>query len=248
MKALLYFSLFILALMLFTGQADAQEKKINKIYLKNGSVISCNDAWISGDKSDAVCYVRGNKGLRISLVEVDKEKTFGTERNLSADQTIVTRQEKHREQQPDSIINKKAAWREAICSGANNGNIAEYAEGIDINESIDDEGNTPLHVAAISGNIILAQFLVQNGADPEAKNIHGETPLDMAEKEGHPCLVDYLRDPHYKNQRVAAVPQSGLDETHLQTKEEERDYNIRFIRALKKDNAEFMQLWNSVPE
>lgn len=203
MKSIFYLSLFILASIFCTVQADAQGIQINKIYLKNGTNISCLDAWICG--GDSVCYMKGNKGLRISLAEVDKDKTFGTEVSLPADYTTSLPQSTPVAQQPpETMDKKKAAWREAIFNGTIMGNMAEYAKGIDINEPIDDNGNTPLHIASAQGNIVLAQFLVCNNADFKAKNIQGETPLDMARKEKHSCLVDYLRDPHYEAQRAIA--------------------------------------------
>ena len=41
----------------------------------------------------------------------------------------------------------------------------------------DDYGRTPLHHAAINGHITVADFLLANGADINAKDIWGRTPL-----------------------------------------------------------------------
>lgn len=42
------------------------------------------------------------------------------------------------------------------------------------------EDNTPLHDAAIVGNIKLVKLLIEKGADPMAKNRKGKTPCDVA--------------------------------------------------------------------
>ncbi|KAF7972046.1 hypothetical protein HWV62_19181 [Athelia sp. TMB] len=42
------------------------------------------------------------------------------------------------------------------------------------------EGNTALHLAAIRGDRALKRFLLDNGADIEARNARGKTPLDLA--------------------------------------------------------------------
>lgn len=44
----------------------------------------------------------------------------------------------------------------------------------------DQEGNTPLHLAALAGQADMVYVLQYNGADPFAKNNIGHTPLDLA--------------------------------------------------------------------
>ena len=46
------------------------------------------------------------------------------------------------------------------------------------------QGVTPLHSAAHNGQIKLAQLLIENGADINAKMENGQTPLFMAEEKG----------------------------------------------------------------
>jgi ankyrin repeat protein len=43
---------------------------------------------------------------------------------------------------------------------------------------------TPLHSAAVSGNLGVFMLLVQKGADIEAKTVRGKTPLDLANLNG----------------------------------------------------------------
>ena len=47
----------------------------------------------------------------------------------------------------------------------------------------DNEGRTPLHLALYIGDVSLAEFLVANGADVNARNDYGDTPLHEAEDE-----------------------------------------------------------------
>jgi len=60
-------------------------------------------------------------------------------------------------------------------------------KGADINGRIPKSGNTPLHIAISyfanrpKDRLSLAQFLLDHGADPMAKNILGQTPLDLAQ-------------------------------------------------------------------
>jgi len=53
--------------------------------------------------------------------------------------------------------------------------------GADI-ESKDDQGNTPLWTAVMSskGNEEMIFFFLNNGADPNEKNVHGISPLDLS--------------------------------------------------------------------
>lgn len=40
-------------------------------------------------------------------------------------------------------------------------------------------GLTPLHFAALAGNPVMTEFLLQHGADPNALSVYGETPLHL---------------------------------------------------------------------
>ncbi|EMG20238.1 ankyrin repeat protein [Leptospira interrogans serovar Copenhageni str. LT2050] len=45
---------------------------------------------------------------------------------------------------------------------------------------IDQEGNTPLHVAVIHDQISTTELLIQWNASPFLKNLNGKSPLDIA--------------------------------------------------------------------
>lgn len=52
---------------------------------------------------------------------------------------------------------------------------------------------------AAGGNLSLVKILIQNGADINRKNLLGETPLDLAEKNKHKEVADFLRSKGAKN-------------------------------------------------
>jgi hypothetical protein len=52
---------------------------------------------------------------------------------------------------------------------------------------------SPLHVAALLGDLELVRHLVEQGADITARDeLHGATPLAWAQRGGHRAVVDYL--------------------------------------------------------
>lgn len=58
--------------------------------------------------------------------------------------------------------------------------------------AVDGKGDTPLHIAARCGKLALCDLLIQNGADPDAKNALGETAAQVAAAEGHMDLSELL--------------------------------------------------------
>ena len=56
----------------------------------------------------------------------------------------------------------------------------------------DQEGNTPLHLAAKGGHDGTVRILLSDGADATIRNNAGQTPLDLAKK--HPKVSSDLRN------------------------------------------------------
>ncbi|CAN4093150.1 unnamed protein product [Withania somnifera] len=65
-----------------------------------------------------------------------------------------------------------------------------YAD-IDLN-SIDSQGKTALHIAAIHGHVEVIQFLVSVGSDTDMLDSERWTPLHFAAHQGHVEAVDFL--------------------------------------------------------
>lgn len=55
------------------------------------------------------------------------------------------------------------------------------------------DGTTPLHSAALAGDLHKAEFLMANGASVNAKDRDGDTPLRAAELKGNDDMVRLFR-------------------------------------------------------
>ena len=76
----------------------------------------------------------------------------------------------------------------------------------------DPQGVTPLMVAAYNGNADLAKFLVDKGADVNAKTKRGSTPLMAAVQSGNKEMVKFLLE---KGADANAKEQLGLNAYQL---------------------------------
>ncbi|WP_233499398.1 sigma-70 family RNA polymerase sigma factor [Pararhodobacter sp. CCB-MM2] len=56
----------------------------------------------------------------------------------------------------------------------------------------DAKGDTPLHIAACIGNLVLCDLFVRSGSDPRALNNEQQTPADIALAEGHSLAAQLL--------------------------------------------------------
>ena len=82
-----------------------------------------------------------------------------------------------------------ASNSEALFSGARNGDLdlvrAALAEGVPI-DSVNQYGSTALSMAASNGHLEVAEYLVQEGADPNiAETFYYSRPLDDIIRELH---------------------------------------------------------------
>ena len=74
------------------------------------------------------------------------------------------------------------------------------AADADVNAK-DEEGLTPLHLAASWGHKEVAELLIANGADVNAKDNQGRTPLDVAIELKQTEITDLLRKHGGKTKR-----------------------------------------------
>uniref|UniRef100_A0A8C5SZ49 GIT ArfGAP 2 n=1 Tax=Laticauda laticaudata TaxID=8630 RepID=A0A8C5SZ49_LATLA len=61
-----------------------------------------------------------------------------------------------------------------------------------------EKGNTPLHVAAKTGQVLQAELLAVYGADPGTPDSCGKTPVDYARQGGHQELAERLVEVQYE--------------------------------------------------
>ncbi len=79
-------------------------------------------------------------------------------------------------------------------------------------ETRDSFGRTPLHLAAVAGNVDVMQWLLEQGCDVNSKDKLGETPLHKAASHGHERAVNLLLR---KGGDVAAVDAEGRTVVHF---------------------------------
>ncbi len=65
-------------------------------------------------------------------------------------------------------------------------------QGINVNATTKEEGDTPLHVAAYNGHERVVQLLLEHGADVNATSKDGDTPLHLAAEKGYKGAVQLL--------------------------------------------------------
>ena len=55
-------------------------------------------------------------------------------------------------------------------------------EGQDVNEHTQTLRNTPLHIAAKHGHLLIVKFLLENGSQPNLANGNGFSPYELAQQ------------------------------------------------------------------
>jgi len=82
---------------------------------------------------------------------------------------------------------------------------------------VDYDNNTPLHLAASHNHAGAVEYLLENGADVNAKNSVGMTPLHVAVKQGFidvvKALLSYKPDLNIKDSR-GWTPLTWAEKTH----------------------------------
>jgi ankyrin repeat protein len=84
-----------------------------------------------------------------------------------------------------------------ILTAARSGDVDETAAVLSMDNRLtrvtDDDGRTPLHLAAMGGHRATVELLLHNNADPNARDRFGRTPLALADSAGHAGVAELLR-------------------------------------------------------
>ncbi|PGL70093.1 ankyrin repeat domain-containing protein [Bacillus sp. AFS055030] len=92
-----------------------------------------------------------------------------------------------------SFIPQNTALHAAI-AGAKSIEVINFLLTNGANPNIsDNEGNTPLHIAAFEGNTIIANYLLKNGAKIKTNN-SSKTPIDIAEERGNSEFINFFKE------------------------------------------------------
>jgi len=88
------------------------------------------------------------------------------------------------------------ALADKLCKASTEGNLELVrrllSEGADTEATTDPTGSTPLMLACSGGYFQVAELLIENGADVNARNMTRQNALTMAARGGHRELADYL--------------------------------------------------------
>jgi ankyrin repeat protein len=76
-------------------------------------------------------------------------------------------------------------------------------------ESKDEDGRTPLSLAAEKGHESVIKQLIERGADLESKDKYGLTPLSWAAENGHEAVVKKRADLDLKDNEEADAAVTG---------------------------------------
>ena len=95
-----------------------------------------------------------------------------------------------------AVVVVGTAIADPIHDAVNNGDLAgvqaELDKGVDVNAKHWAFGGTPLHQAVIGDHKEIAELLIANGADLNAKDTFGGTPLHQAAFHGHKEIAELL--------------------------------------------------------
>ncbi len=109
-----------------------------------------------------------------------------------------------------------------------NGNINTVIQLLKTDEKIIkelnlDNNNTPLHLAANLGQTAIVELLIQAGADVNAQNKQGQTPLDLATQKKHTEIINLLAPIVQENVTIGVGTPQG---TGVKTTTDDQDATI----------------------
>ncbi|MFH1643760.1 MAG: ankyrin repeat domain-containing protein [bacterium] len=98
-----------------------------------------------------------------------------------------------------------------------------------LNEATNNDPTTLLHLASKKGQFEVAQILIENGANVNAKNIDGETPLHIAVRIGDEKLTNLLLN----QENIELSPVNNLGQTPFAIAQKLKGINIIKLLAEK---------------
>ncbi|OIW27882.1 hypothetical protein CONLIGDRAFT_453437 [Coniochaeta ligniaria NRRL 30616] len=70
---------------------------------------------------------------------------------------------------------------------------------------------TPLHMAAYAGYEDISRLLIEHGAELDVRTVDGETPLKLAERNGHAKVVQLIEE-EVESRKMKELEQRGLEQ------------------------------------
>uniref|UniRef100_A0A8P4GGD1 Arf-GAP with coiled-coil, ANK repeat and PH domain-containing protein n=1 Tax=Dicentrarchus labrax TaxID=13489 RepID=A0A8P4GGD1_DICLA len=158
---------------LVEGERKSRPWTVKKCHRHNGSVRAPNKARRKYHR-----YEPGNASpANLSAGEESEESSSG---EVEIEQEVSSDPEDPRELHPGALLHRSSRLHNLPL-------MAEaLAHGADVHTaSEEEEGKTPLIQAVIGGSLIACEFLLQNGADVNQRDMRGRGPLHHATYLGH---------------------------------------------------------------
>lgn len=108
--------------------------------------------------------------------------------------------------------------------------VKSLAQYVDLNEA-DNDGRSPVHVAALEGHIEIVRFFIAQHVDLNKADKDGQTPVLIAEREGHTEIVKLLAK---HNVDLNKADKYGCTPVHIAAAEGHIEI-VRFLAAQKVD-------------
>lgn len=153
-------------------------------------------------------------------IAAEPEKAIAYEPSPISDQPELAapQAEETAEEEADDLeqwrVRTNAVW--SVCEAAQCGDIQTLQQRIQEGETIntkDEQGNSPLHLAAAGGHSNMVIALLENGADPLATNKAGKRPAEIASNDAARQACEAGEAPRRKEIALfTAVNQGRVDE------------------------------------
>ncbi|KAF3856059.1 hypothetical protein F7725_016782 [Dissostichus mawsoni] len=114
-----------------------------------------------------------------SVTEEEEESEESSSGEVEIEQEVSSDPEDPRELHPGALLHRSSRLHNLPL-------MAEaLAHGADVHTANEEEGKTPLIQAVVGGSLIACEFLLQNGADVNQRDMRGRGPLHHATNLGH---------------------------------------------------------------